>query len=260
MTDLPKRNQLNAGMQVEIETKERHQGTSKIVYGSIKEILTLSESHSHGIMVVLQDGKIGRVKRILESIQNFHNTKFTDLNEIKIPKIEDAHNEFKEFYQYDECINQLPESMDVKNRNRIIKEKNHAAQERVVEEVCAFGNSRGGFVYLGIKDNGVVVGLEKDMQHGGFEDYNDSFANHIINRLSEIIKDMAFIAGNLKMQFRNIDEKTICIIQILPSDRPLYMHNLKRIQFCVRGPSPRVVRLDGNERDRYLRQRFPNHN
>ena len=272
MGDLPKRSQLKAGMQVEIETRE-DKGTGKTIDGVVKDVLTPRESHPYGIMVRLQDGKIGRVKQVLGPVPDFHTAKqvlgpvpdfhtakLMDLNEMPIPKIEDTYNEFKEFYQYDKSIDQLPESLDPKKRNESIKTTNRAVQERFVEEVCAFGNSQGGFVYLGIKDDGTVVGLEKDRQHGGFDDYGDSFANHIINRLTDIIKDGAFIAGNLNMLFRNVDGRTICIIQVLPSNSPLYMHTSKKILFCVRGPSPRVVRLDGDERDRYLRRHFPNNN
>ena len=196
MGDLPKRSQLKAGMQVEIETRE-DKGTGKTIDGAVKDVLTPRESHPYGIMVRLQDGKIGRVKQVLEPVPDFHTAKFMDLSEITIPKTEDTYNEFKEFYQYDKSIDQLPESMDSKKRSEIIKAKNHTVQERFVEEVCAFGNSQGGFVYLGISDDGTVVGLEKDRQHGGFDDYNDLFANHITNRFNDIIKDRAFIAGVL---------------------------------------------------------------
>ena len=244
---------------MEIETRE-YRGSGKTTRGTIKDILTPSESHPYGIMVRTQDGKVGRVKRILKAIQGPTTIRFADLNEIKIPNVEDVYNEFKEFYQYDEGIDKLSESMESNRRNGIIKEKNHMVQERFVEEICAFGNSQGGFVYLGIKDDGVVVGLEKDRQHGGFKDYSDSFANHINSRLNDLINDEAFITGNLKIGFRNIGGKTICIIQVLPSTSPLYMHASKGIRFCVRGPSPRVVRLDGDKRDKYLRQRFPDHN
>ena len=112
-------------------------------------------------------------------------------------------------------------------------------------------------MYLGVRGDGDVVGLEKDKQFGRFANYDDVFANHIIDRLSDLLRDKAFITGNLRIKFRNIGGKTICIVQVLKSSHQIYLHATKGILFCVRGPSPRVERLDGEERDRYIKNRFP---
>lgn len=63
MTGLPTRNDLKAGLRVEIVKKE-DQRTGKLTSGMISEILTSSRSHPHGIKVRLQDGQVGRVKKI----------------------------------------------------------------------------------------------------------------------------------------------------------------------------------------------------
>ena len=254
MTDLPKKSQLRAGIQVEIETKE-NQKTGRTVSGTVRDVLTSSESHPYGIMVRLHDGEVGRVKRIQEPVQ-YSITKFEDLNEKEIPKVEDAYNEFKEFYQYDEQVEQWPESMDSGTRRTRIREVKQAVLERFAEEICAFGNREGGFVYLGVRDNGTIMGLERDRQFGSFANYEDVFANHIIDRLGALLQDRAFITGNLKIGFRSIDNKTVCIVQVLQSDYPIYLHATKGILFCVRGPVPRVERLDGEQRDKYIRNRF----
>ena len=59
---LPGRSELKAGLQVEIE--KANQGTGWLTTGTIKEILTVSGSHPHGIKVRLQDEQVGRVKKI----------------------------------------------------------------------------------------------------------------------------------------------------------------------------------------------------
>ena len=63
MTGLPTRNDLKAGLRVEI-VKKKDQRTGKLTSGIVAEILTSSQSHPHGIKVRLQDGQVGRVKRI----------------------------------------------------------------------------------------------------------------------------------------------------------------------------------------------------
>lgn len=51
-------------MQVQIVLK-KDQPTGKRTQGVIKDILTKSSTHPHGIKVRLTDGQVGRVKQIL---------------------------------------------------------------------------------------------------------------------------------------------------------------------------------------------------
>lgn len=55
---------IRAGMRVRIVLKE-HQRSGTLTEGLVKDILTSSPSHPHGIKVRLQDGKVGRVKEII---------------------------------------------------------------------------------------------------------------------------------------------------------------------------------------------------
>ncbi|MBN1801985.1 MAG: YwbE family protein [Candidatus Lokiarchaeota archaeon] len=45
--------------------KDQHSG--KLTQGIVKDVLTNSQNHHHGIKVRLVDGKIGRVKQIMKS-------------------------------------------------------------------------------------------------------------------------------------------------------------------------------------------------
>ena len=63
MTGLPTRNDLKVGSRVEI-VKKTDQGTGRLTSGIVAEILTSSQSHPYGIKVRLQDGQVGRVKKI----------------------------------------------------------------------------------------------------------------------------------------------------------------------------------------------------
>jgi uncharacterized repeat protein (TIGR03833 family) len=51
------------GAVVKIELKE-DQGTGNLTEGKVKEILTSSSFHPHGIKVRLEDGSIGRVRQV----------------------------------------------------------------------------------------------------------------------------------------------------------------------------------------------------
>ncbi len=56
---------LQPGMTVWIVLK-KDQPTGKLTKGVIKDILTKSPTHPHGIKVRLQSGEVGRVKEIVE--------------------------------------------------------------------------------------------------------------------------------------------------------------------------------------------------
>jgi len=59
-----KRSDVKPGARVRIVLKA-DQRTGKLTEGVVKDILTKSSSHPHGIKVRLQSGQVGRVKEIL---------------------------------------------------------------------------------------------------------------------------------------------------------------------------------------------------
>lgn len=58
-----KRSNVNIGASVDIVLKQ-HQRTGQLTTGIVKNILTNSPNHPHGIKVRLEDGQVGRVKHI----------------------------------------------------------------------------------------------------------------------------------------------------------------------------------------------------
>jgi uncharacterized repeat protein (TIGR03833 family) len=59
-----KRSDVKPGIHVRIVLKE-DQRTGKLTEGVVKDILTKSSTHPHGIKVRLQSGQVGRVKEIV---------------------------------------------------------------------------------------------------------------------------------------------------------------------------------------------------
>ncbi len=58
------RSNIKAGLKVAIVLKE-DQRTGKRTVGIVKDLLTNSSNHPHGIKVRLTDGKVGRVQEII---------------------------------------------------------------------------------------------------------------------------------------------------------------------------------------------------
>jgi uncharacterized repeat protein (TIGR03833 family) len=57
---------IRPGLEVDIVLKQ-DQPTGKLTRGFVKDILTNSPRHPHGIKVRLQDGQVGRVKSIVQT-------------------------------------------------------------------------------------------------------------------------------------------------------------------------------------------------
>ena len=62
-TDPTKRENIRKGAAVSIVMKQ-DQRTGKLTEGTVRDILTNSSSHPHGIKVRLADGRVGRVQKI----------------------------------------------------------------------------------------------------------------------------------------------------------------------------------------------------
>lgn len=56
---------IKPGLRVKIVLKQ-DQRTGKLTEGVVKDLLTSSPGHPHGIKVRLEDGQVGRVKEILD--------------------------------------------------------------------------------------------------------------------------------------------------------------------------------------------------
>jgi len=67
MSDGTKRVDIQVGLRVSIVLKQ-DQRSGKLTEGVVRDILTKSATHPHGIKVRLNDGLVGRVKSIHEAV------------------------------------------------------------------------------------------------------------------------------------------------------------------------------------------------
>ena len=63
--DGTRRSDIRPGLHVSIVLKE-DQRTGKVTEGMVRDILTNSPAHPHGIKVRLESGEVGRVKEIFD--------------------------------------------------------------------------------------------------------------------------------------------------------------------------------------------------
>ena len=115
---------------------------------------------------------------------------------------------------------------DMKNN-----QQNNELEEVIAKELCAFMNSYGGNLLIGVDDDGNPLGLEKD--YSTFRDHNaDEFAQNMTNIT---IKYLDKISNSyLDLSFHNADGKEICLCKIKPSPRPIYLTKNNNKKFYVR--------------------------
>ena len=58
------RNDIRPGLKVDIVLKQ-DQRTGRLTRGIVKDVLTKSSTHPHGIKVRLESGEVGRVKEVI---------------------------------------------------------------------------------------------------------------------------------------------------------------------------------------------------
>jgi uncharacterized repeat protein (TIGR03833 family) len=63
------RTNIRAGAEVDVILK-KDQGSGRLTRGIVKDILTRSSSHPHGIKVRLVSGEVGRVQEVFESLDD----------------------------------------------------------------------------------------------------------------------------------------------------------------------------------------------
>ena len=61
---VPVRSQIQPGARVQIVEKQ-NQRSGALTEGVVARVLTSSPTHPHGIKVMLEDGRVGRVKSVL---------------------------------------------------------------------------------------------------------------------------------------------------------------------------------------------------
>ena len=224
MSDLLSNDQIKIGSKVAIEKKE-DQGTGKLTEGIVKTKLTSSNSHPHGIKVELEDGNVGRVKKLLSDLNS--ESKITSdsipKTDLIIPKEEDSSNELKSSFRTD--INRL-----TKGDGKMVTSK--SVEKEISITISAMANKDGGRLFIGINDNGDVLGLESDYELLNNPN-DDKFQRIIWQSIQNYIGNMTYVS-KLVMSLIQKNSKKICVIIIPKSNEPIFVNDNNNQESYVR--------------------------
>ncbi len=108
---------------------------------------------------------------------------------------------------------------------------NPILEEVVIKELASFMNKKGGKILIGVDDNGIPLGLERDYQT--FKKNNsDDFQVHLTNLINKNLGKNANSCIN--WSFHQIEGKEICLGTITPSPSPVYFKIKNDKKFYVR--------------------------
>lgn len=133
-------------------------------------------------------------------------------------------------------------------RNRI----NKKLQEVIAKSIAGMLNHEGGYLIIGVADDGTILGLEKDCQTLRKAN-NDGFQLALMDLVKAHLG--IEVAPYIRPHFESIAGKCICVIAIKPSPRPVFLAKGDIYEFWVRvGNSTRG--LDVKAATRYIQEKW----
>lgn len=122
-------------------------------------------------------------------------------------------------------------------------------EKDVLKTIVGFLNTEGGKLFIGIEDNGHILGIE----HDKFKN-TDKFLLHLHNLIQNKIKPKPNRSINTKIE--TISGKNICIVYCMTANEPTFLNSEKnKEEFFIRtGPSTR--KLNPSELANYVREKF----
>ncbi|MBK7212940.1 MAG: putative DNA binding domain-containing protein [Bacteroidales bacterium] len=140
--------------------------------------------------------------------------------------------------------------------NNAKKRITHSAMKTLV----AFANSKGGTLYIGINDDGEIIGIDHDYSEIGAQS-KDEMGKRLDEYITSYIGSSFF--GLLKIKFESIEYKDILIIEVDASNEEVFLMKneagSKSSDFYIRRHSS-SVKLEGKELIEYFKWRFNNSN
>jgi len=108
---------------------------------------------------------------------------------------------------------------------------NKALEKVILKTLSAFLNSQGGTVFIGVDDDGTVLGLDNDYRTLSKKN-RDGFLLTLTNHINKNLG--ANIHSFVKIDIVDIHGKDVCVIRIRKSDKPVFIAQGGAEEFYVR--------------------------
>ena len=137
---------------------------------------------------------------------------------------------------------------------------NPELEQVIIKTICAFGNTDGGILLIGVDDDKNILGLEKDFNT--LKKPNaDFFEIHLRNILHTLL-GVRYVSKHLRMNFEELEEnKIVCSIKVFAADEAIFLKTKNKNgqtieKFYVRsGNSSQEIKTISEIND-YINSRF----
>lgn len=256
---------LEIGMTVEVNPQS-DRTHKKIVQGTISKILTKADNHPHGILVSLDSGETGRVKRVIDGAllsnpkENSTKINTNNLNSL-INKGEDHMVEFKSdalwstHFTNEDIENHKPQTKELRAYGKA------TSKIIIAKAIAGFLNSDGGTLIIGVRENksggkDQVIGIERE-----FESLKDPCQDGYRRMIVDLIKN--YFPSNIfnhlnkyfQIDFEEVNDLIVCGITVAKSDKKAFIKLKNTDHFYIRTDAS-TRELTGEETVDYCQTRF----
>ena len=124
-----------------------------------------------------------------------------------------------------------------------------------IKTLAAFLNSEGGTLIIGTDDDKNILGLE-ETDFASFPNPNkkDEWSKHLDNLLQNFFGNA--IHSLLKMEFVEIDGKTVSLITVKKSPHPVWIKDEKKVEVLFIRRTSSSISLQGHEAVDFVNQHW----
>lgn len=120
----------------------------------------------------------------------------------------------------------------------------------IAKSICGFLNARGGFLFIGVSDNGKPQGLEYDYSLAGDKNHRDFFRLEFDDLIKQFLP--MSVKENIYGEFITVNEVEVFVVLVFPSKSgPVFMKGQFGKEFWVRWTASTRQYVDVEEIAKY---------
>jgi hypothetical protein len=123
----------------------------------------------------------------------------------------------------------------------------------IAKTLCAFMNSKGGTLIIGVDDTGQIIGVEKDLLSLS-KPNRDGFEQKLIGLVNSFLGKENAACAHLSWQ--DVEKKSVAIVKVDRSKRPVYLDLQGKSEFYIRAGNSSQP-LDVREATAYIQDHWP---
>ncbi len=130
-----------------------------------------------------------------------------------------------------------------------------SVKKKIATAICAFLNANGGFLFIGLNDDGKPQGLEWDFSLSNGKKPKDFFQNEFDQMIEHFLSFS--VKSNITGHFYELEGKDIFMVTVEPSkNRPIFLKGLEGKEFWIRGNAGNRQLTDKEELANYCIDRW----